>query len=64
MKCIMQNGLDMSEAWCDYAQQRDLCQGCTRNRGRDESKYQQEKRREREDRVGGERAPQAGDPVR
>lgn len=43
-KCPMQHGLMMSEAFCDSAQNSDLCAGCQYNEGREISKYQQEKR--------------------
>lgn len=41
--CSMQRGELVSESWCERCQQRDLCRGCGRNKGRERSRYQEEK---------------------
>lgn len=44
IKCPMQRNMKVNAAWCDHAQSRELCKGCTQQvrPNREISNYQQE----------------------
>jgi len=39
--CKMQGGEKVSQVWCDFAQYEVACFGCSRNLGRERSRYQE-----------------------